>query len=344
MTTSKAIVISGLIVLCGVGAPALADSFTLDPASPSWPVTEDIHNDWPGVGPGMFTVGLNRSTLGLMNGDVIDAISLGNDPIDTGVHGNHDHLFSVSRSSHGLTGSGVRGSFPFAGSDIFLWQAANNGTNIMAPVGSGWRGGVRDGSRGNTGLGPDDNVNGLESTTMTFVAPPNLPFEVYFSLQAGSATLGRLGATGADILAVGGFFGAVPVIYKYAAADLNIPAASGADVDALSMETIPDPGGGAPILVQVHFSVSRATTGWTYGGNLVDSGADILDWSAAYGYGIAWRPADSGLEIDDDIDALETIIACPTEDPQACPWDLNGDGMIDFSDLLQLISHWGACP
>ena len=30
--------------------------------------------------------------------------------------------------------------------------------------------------------------------------------------------------------------------------------------------------------------------------------------------------------------------------PAACPADLNNDGSVDFSDLVQLISKWGNCP
>ena len=34
---------------------------------------------------------------------------------------------------------------------------------------------------------------------------------------------------------------------------------------------------------------------------------------------------------------------CP-EPPEECPWDFNGDGIVDFQDLNELTSHYGPCP
>jgi hypothetical protein len=30
--------------------------------------------------------------------------------------------------------------------------------------------------------------------------------------------------------------------------------------------------------------------------------------------------------------------------PPPCPWDLNGNGDVDFADILQVIGNWGPCP
>ncbi|MCP3902755.1 MAG: hypothetical protein GY715_03885 [Planctomycetes bacterium] len=30
--------------------------------------------------------------------------------------------------------------------------------------------------------------------------------------------------------------------------------------------------------------------------------------------------------------------------PPPCPWDLNHNGNVDFSDILQVIANWGPCP
>ena len=27
-----------------------------------------------------------------------------------------------------------------------------------------------------------------------------------------------------------------------------------------------------------------------------------------------------------------------------CPWDVDGDGVVGFEDLLKLLSNWGPCP
>ena len=27
-----------------------------------------------------------------------------------------------------------------------------------------------------------------------------------------------------------------------------------------------------------------------------------------------------------------------------CPWDFNGNGEVDFQDLLKILANWGPCP
>jgi hypothetical protein len=39
-----------------------------------------------------------------------------------------------------------------------------------------------------------------------------------------------------------------------------------------------------------------------------------------------------------------TVTCVATECPATCDADVNGDGIVDVSDLLALISAWGMCP
>lgn len=34
---------------------------------------------------------------------------------------------------------------------------------------------------------------------------------------------------------------------------------------------------------------------------------------------------------------------CPPP-PNACPWDFDGNGFVDFPDLLKVLARWGQCP
>ena len=34
----------------------------------------------------------------------------------------------------------------------------------------------------------------------------------------------------------------------------------------------------------------------------------------------------------------------PCEDPDNCPWDVNGDGVVDGSDVQAVATHFGPCP
>jgi len=56
-------------------------------------------------------------------------------------------------------------------------------------------------------------------------------------------------------------------------------------------------------------------------------------------------PADlTGDGVVDFSDLLQVLSAWGVcEDPQACPADLSGDGLVDFTDLLTLLSAWGPC-
>src|SRR5262245_60117320 len=121
-------------LLAGLAAaPLAADSFVLDPPSPSWPDSDDILVDSPGPISALPRLGIAGPTLGLVAQDVIDAISDGRDPIDEAVNGPTALLFSVHRGSLGAAGTGVSSEQladtpPPAGavpnghaSDLFYW-------------------------------------------------------------------------------------------------------------------------------------------------------------------------------------------------------------------------------
>ncbi len=327
---------SFVVALLSWAVSAAADSFVLEPSSMSLTTIpaacEDILND-PSTAGFPPSVGLNLSDLGLNPGDCIDALSDGNDAIHVPTHGDHDHLFSVTWDSVGLPGTAVAAEWagdtaPPGGpdghaADLFLWNHSASGTNTLAPPGFGWTAGTTDGDEANAALvipvppDPGDDVNGYEATTLASVGTP--PFEVYFSLVPGSITLGILGATPGDILAVGGVFGPTPVIFLTAA---TMGIQQTVDMDALALEVQPPPPGGWPTLLIAQFSVSRATaTGWADGfGNAVNSGAHILVYdpavvpAAVIGHG----PLDLGLDLNDDVNALESAFV---PSPPGCQSD-----------------------
>lgn len=355
--------------------PTSANSIILDAASPSTLGQARIMQDNPGPAIGPPGIGITRARLGLVAGDRIDALSAGNDDIEVSMHGPHRKLFSVTRLSAGLAGSAVEaerlgdtapGVSPGQAADIFAWSPMALGTNVLAPAGRGYRAGSRDGDEANTALtngGARDELAGLERATLIWAGGGAPPFEVYFSLAPGSPTLGLIGANPADILAVGGAFGAAPVVFIPAPA-LGIPAGAAADVDALSLEVTLGPAGPTP--VAIHFSVTAATaTGWAFFGNPVNSGADVLVRNAGPG-GAVIRPGNLGLMNADDIDALEAVLVaapCPADinldgivnvgdvlivfqswgDDGGGPADVDGDGVVGIGDLLVVFNHWGPC-
>ena len=121
------------------------------------------------------------------------------------------------------------------------------------------------------------------------------PYPIFFSLRTGSPSLAALGYSSADILAVGGGFGPVPVVFvSHAALGLQPTA----DLDALNMEVRRDTLGNL-YANQVRFSVRSGTT--------AISGADILYWDGTSS-SILHTAADLGLNASDDVDALESVV------------------------------------
>jgi hypothetical protein len=275
--------------------PAFADLYTLDGTSPTLgmvPATPaDILVD---TSPPM--VGIPAAGLGLMAGDIVDAISDGTDPLIVP----HVDYLSVTPGSAGLPGSGVTaevaadtapGATPGHASDIFVaGLGVPLGTNILAPAGFGWTLGTTTGDEANAGLAnpammlPGDNVNAYDLTSA--------PAAIFFSLTIGSPTLFALGATPNDILTVGPM--GTPIVFLPGAL-LGLPAL--AELDALALLVGP----GGPVAIE--YSLTTATAG-----PLGFSGADIL----GPGPVVVHAAAAIGLALTDDLDALDA-------DPRGIP-------------------------
>jgi hypothetical protein len=324
------------VLVLTAAARARAGSFVLDPPSPSWPDANDILRDRPGPVSALPRPGLSAASLGLQAQDVIDALSDGRDPVDGERHPGDMHLiFSVSRDSAGLPGTAVRqeragDTAPPAGAqpsghaaDLFVWDGAS-GVNALAAAPLGWSLGSQTGDEANAHLRlpavgqPGDNVNGYDRSTMGFVPPGGMggdepgaggpafpPRPVFFSLANGSPTLAAIGATGGDVLAAGGPFGASPVVFIPHAA-LALP--PWADLDALNLEVRRN-AAGALAPWRLRFSVSSATLGFALpNGSVVNSGAHILASAAGGNAVIAIAAAQLGLRAEDDVDALESAV------------------------------------
>jgi hypothetical protein len=287
---------------------AWADTFTLDPLSPTLgaiPASPaDLLYDTPGPIP---AIGYPAGALGLIPlapGDVVDAISDGFDPVFLP----HTDYFSVTRGSVGAPGTGVftessimdtpPGVTPGHAGDIFVTSPPIAGTNILAPPTFGWTLGTTTGDEANIGLitpttaaGLGDEVNSYDLATIPMGAP------VLFSLAAGSPTLGILGATPADILAVNGPYGAVPIILVPAIA-LGLPAGIAFEMDALAIAV--GPGGGFLGPGSIEYSLSAATAAI-----LGFSGADILGLAPGPAPFAVHPFASLGLLPGDDLDALD---------------------------------------
>jgi hypothetical protein len=355
------LLISGVGGLLITAAPVAADSFVLDPASPTLSAisatSADILND-PASLPGFPVIGIPYSALGLQPDDWIDALSDGEDEAlgevpdpDTGFAG-HSHLFAVTRPSAGQVGTGVRlermgdtvpGTNPGHPADLFFWEAGVAG-NVLAPAGFGWTAGTTDGDEANAGLRnrigdiPGDEVCAYDVTTMTSDQTPS--FEVYFSLAAGSPTVGTTDPYGnvirpGDILAVGGAFGPSPVVFR-PYNRLGLPMT--ADLDALSLEVGAGPAG--PYLVRAEYSVTSATAGFTLPSGIpVNSGADVirLEPTGMPVHTVVHTPPVLGLRGDDDLDALESVA-----EEEGDPCDLNEDGVAGgLADLATLLAAYG---
>lgn len=263
-------------------------------------------------------------------------------------------IFSVRRGSAGLPGTAVEqerlsDTAPPAGgnpngqaSDLFTWDGSI-GMNDLATPALGWASGL-GGDEANTHLRipttnqRGDNVDGYDRSTMRVYNPadcqdgnadcnpddnPNPwgggggvspPYPIFFSLRSGSPTLALIGASAGDILAVGGPFGATPVVFVPHAA-LNLPV--WADLDALNLEVAQN-AVGQLVLHRVRFSVRSATTGFALpDGTVVSSGADIL-YHDGVTTTLLHAANDLGLRGEDDLDALEsevTSIVVPGFDP-----------------------------
>ena len=202
--------------------------------------------------PGSPNVAILAAMIGLVPGDEIDAVSLGDEAT---ISVFHQLIFSVDRSEQGLPGSGVNFEFtvgtapslpgagpnpPEAAGDLFQQVAPPPGGpgNILAPAGLGYNAGTGTGDERNAawvtpaGPVPFDNLDAFD-----YGPPVNaLVTGVYFSLAPGSPSLATIPATPGDILwsPLGG--GPVTIATLQGAGPatdvrLGIP---GADLDALN--------------------------------------------------------------------------------------------------------------
>jgi hypothetical protein len=298
-----------------------ADTFTLAPLSPTLPlvpaIPADLLWDIPGIpapgAPPPPSVGkpfAGLGGMGLLFGDVVDAISDGLDPVSVP----HTDYWSVTPGSVGAPGTGVfiestvldtpPGFTPGHAGDIFISGVGVPAANILAPAGLGWTLGSTTGDEFNAGLitptPPGDNVNAYDLALIG----PGMP--VLFSLAPLSPTLGFLGATPGDILGVGGPYGPAPIIVIPAAL-LGLPV--GADIDALAIAGLPPPL--APIAAgSIEYSLTALTAPLVPAS--LGSGATIL--GLAYIPGpfpigptpvTVHTPAALGLLPTDDLDALD---------------------------------------
>jgi hypothetical protein len=318
-------------------------TFTLDDLSLSWAFPSELLNDEPCIAAAALPMlGVRFGQMGLGPFDIIDGVSNGNDvifgfedPDDPGgvvdvpavvpVFGwELGLLFSVDRQSVGAPMTGVRqekvndtappGGGPNNGhmADIFLFKGTL-GQNELAPSPLGAPCGTRTGDESNRNLvlpgggQPGDDLISFDRDTLrrnpALMGPP--PFPVFFTLEPGSPALAALGVSPGDILAVGGGFGPVPVVF-IPEGDLGIPA--GSNVNAMALKVIPPTAaGGQAALDQILFSVDSASANGFIvdDGNAVVSGGEVLHFDGTDTI-VAYDHNDLGLDDLDDLDALDT--------------------------------------
>jgi hypothetical protein len=339
-----------VFTLLAAGAPlsVYAQSIVLDPASPGLvavPATPGDVLTHPAPGPGPLPpplLSIPAATLGLLPGDVIDALSFGD---DFGAVGLDPISFSVDRAAIGFVGvppdvvaevgAVPPGTLPEAASDIFVSADPSSG------VGPGFNTQILDGnglplvlptSYGGFGLGLtelnplpgppfNDNIVGFD-----WGQPGRAGlFCAFYSLAPGSATLTPgsnpllpAGAEPGDVLGscwghpLGIFVPATSVFVAIPSAGLGLisggpgcapPACD--DIDALTM----------PSLL---FSLAPGSPSPFFPG-------DIL----SFGPAVALPAGGLGLAPADNVNAIEIA-------PVPCPFfplgagDPDGDGVTDF--------------
>ena len=76
-------------------------------------------------------------------------------------------------------------------------------------------------------------------------------------------------------------------------------------------------------------------------GYLFLSAVNIFDDAGIY----IFNPADGRLELRGHTTGIEAVqgLAVSPEPSAPCPADVNGDGLVDVLDLLEVLAAWGAC-
>ena len=272
-------------------------------------------------------LGIPHFVMGLQQADDIDALSFGNDFALAA--SSHTIVFSVDFNANGVAGSGVNfewsvdtapGGPPAAAGDIFVQGV---GGNILAPPGLGYEAGTFTGDEanavwGNTGCIPGNVCDDVDAFDYS---DPATATGVYFSLRAGSPTLGVIGASPGDIL-YSDLSGLLPVIAVLdgvgPATDvaLGIP---GMELDALNLigTTGPVTAGGGVIsagsvgknIAGIAFSTSHLIQYSIHNFTPIDAAVLVLDTP-----GVAIVHTDPpllGLTPNENLNALEAVPCSP---------------------------------
>ncbi len=281
-------------LVCILSIISYADVFSIDASSPS--TSKVAPADLLAAGPIVHVPQLN---IGLVQGDELDALSAGLDIVTK----SDIVYFSVDRTSGGIVGPAypydVAGQ-SFLGQqagDIFITMDQNfvqnvpQGLNYLG-VNQNAFGLVPAGAQGfpdQQYSGPMDNLDAYSMEEFDFNRDgvPDVP--VYFSLAAGSPTLTALNASPADILVWDPITGAISI--KFSALQLGLSVAD--DIDALALNV--NPAG-----LGVYFSLANRQRADIFYSDLI-SGTSSVAYSAAQ----------LGLNVNDNVDALETNAAVP---------------------------------
>jgi hypothetical protein len=351
--TPRCIVV-GLVLVGVSGAGATSPSFTLSPPSPTLGLVPAAPADVlapavppvPGPMP-VPVVGIPAAALGLGPGDVVSSVAFGVVP---GLAPGLQLLFSVDAATVGAPfvppPPNVSCEAPAeAAADVFLSQPfgpllpfANvqylDGNGIAGPCGPAPSPGL-----GLAEPGPDDVV-GLEGCAATFLfAGGALTAPVFFTLAAGSPTLGGLGAGPGDILiAPPPGFGPPAVLVPAAALGL----APGDAIDALAVGP-----GGAPAFVSLApGSPSLAGCGYSAADVLLVPAAPCAAFFPPFGTpALGLIPPDNvdAVAIGFDADADMVFDACDNCAlvPNNAQLDGDGDGVGDACDNCPAVANPG---
>jgi hypothetical protein len=275
--------------------------YSLAPGSPTL-----IANGWSGAD--LFDSAGNRASaasLGLQDDDDIDGV-------DTLAPDGLNNLFSVDPSSMGAVGTDVRSESAAnqQAADVYVEVFGENlitdpghtlgiNQNLIAP---GLAPAI---PAGTPNTGSQDDIDAL-----SYYGVADSLNHVFFSLAAGSPTLGLIGASPYDILISGIGFGTPAVVY--AGADFGLQA--GDDIDAFSNIpglSTPIDGSPAPFPPDgLAFSLRAGSpTLALYGAD----GGDVFRWTQ--GGGLTFRDSSGfggiSLASGDELDALTGVVPLP---------------------------------
>ena len=303
--TLKTTVIATIVM--GMSAMALAspdpDTFSIDAISPSPNDPADLLN--PGI-----VVQVPKVNLGLTAGDELDALTGGNDAVQL----NNIVFFSVGRSSLGIAG-GPLNPLDVNGQAILNQQAGDvfvttnaAGTGV-APQGinmlynnQSFYGEIPLISplADNTG-NPQDNLDAVSFEEFDLDGDQLTDLPTFFSLAAGSPSLGGLSA--ADILISTAGSGGFGVFATAASMGLS----TDDDLDALVLRDL-DQSGTVSLGDMALFSLAPGSPTLV---GLGASSADVFLTTFNATSAVRYQAASLGLLLEDNVDALEVQIPEP---------------------------------